>query len=332
GARGWLTAKLSAADALPLDNIAYTTLPPTRLNRVLLVSKGNTFLEKLLGVDSSMKFQFVAPESYQPEMNEKFEAVIFDGAIPPSFVLNTTRGNFLFLKATPFATKDTPLEQPVITDVDATHPATRLASLQNVMILRAQPLALPAPHDGWAFSAPLRSAEHPLLITGERGHQRIAALAFDVLDSDLPLRVAFPLLIHGTLDWLSGGQADAAPSLAAGEVLALTAGKSVGPVPLTAPPGPREAQPQPSVTGFFQPLKNGFYQTADADSKRWLPVNTFSSAESDLRDGGEKAIPVSTLPASLATLHAWPPWQWLAFAAFVLLVAEWLLFHRRKTE
>ncbi len=331
-ARGWLTAKLSAADALALDNIAYATLPATKLNRVLLVSKGNTFLEKLLAVDSSLKFQFVAPESYQPGMGEKFEAVIFDGAVPPSFDLNTTRGNFLFLKATPFATKDALLDQPVITDVDATHPATRLASLQNVTILHAQLLALPAPHDGWNFSAPMRSAEHPLLITGERGRQRIAALAFDVLDSDLPLRVAFPLLIHGTLDWLSGGQADAAPSLATGEVLALTAGQSVAPVPLTAAPGPRDAQPQPTVTGFFQPLKNGFYQTADADSKHWLAVNTFSAAESDLRDGGEKAIPVSKLPASLATLHAWPPSQWLALAAFVLLVAEWLLFHRRKTE
>ena len=363
GARGWLTAKLSAADALALDNIAYATLPPTRLNRVLLVSKGNTFLEKLLGVDSSLKFQFVTPESYQPGMGEKFEAVIFDGAVPPSFDLRTTRGNFLFLKATPFATRDAPLEQPLITDVDATHLTTRLASLQNVTILHAQPLALPAPHDGWTFSAPLRSAEHPLLITGERGHQRVAALAFDVLDSDLPLRVAFPLLIHGTLDWLSGGQTESAPSLAAGEVITLPQGKSVAPVPLTAPPASRDAQPQPGITGFFQPLRNGFYEITDADAKRWLAVNTFSAAESDLRgeSGADQwsalrvqkqtfvpnvqllSVRPSASPAHAsgrplvgatfpAALHAWPPWQWFALAAFALLVAEWLLFHRRKTE
>src|SRR5205823_5179927 len=150
------------------------------------------------------------------------EAVIFDGTIPPSFDLNiAAHGNFLFLKSTPFATKDAPLEQPVITDVDATHPTTRLASLQNITILRAQPLALPAPHDGWTFSAPLRSADHPLLITGERGRRRVAALAFDLLESDLPLRVAFPLLIHGTLDWLSGGRTESAPSLTTGEMFTL---------------------------------------------------------------------------------------------------------------
>ncbi|MEO6787652.1 MAG: BatA and WFA domain-containing protein [Chthoniobacteraceae bacterium] len=332
GARGWLTAKLAANDPLALDNIAYATLPPARLNRVLLVSKGNTFLEKLLSVDSSLKFQFVTPESYQPGMSEKFEAVIFDGTTPASFDLNAARGNFLFLKATPFGTKDAPLDQPVITDVDATHPTTRLASLQNVTILHAQPLALPAPHDGWTFSAPLRSAEHPLLITGERGRQRIAALAFDVLDSDLPLRVAFPLLIHGTLEWLSGSRTESAPSLAAGEVLPLPSGVSVAPVPLTAPPGPRDVQSQPAVTGFFQPLRNGFYRVTDADSQSWLAVNTFSTAESDLRGSSGKPTPVSALPTSLAALHGWPPWQWLALAAFALLTAEWCLFHRRKTE
>ena len=93
-ARGWLTARLSTPDALPLDNIAYATLPPARLNRVLLVSRGNTFIEKLLGVDSSVKFQFVAPEAYQPAMNEKFEAVIFDGIVPSGFDLGKSAGNF----------------------------------------------------------------------------------------------------------------------------------------------------------------------------------------------------------------------------------------------
>ncbi len=371
GARGWLTAKISAPDALASDNIAYATLPSAKVNRVLLVSKGNTFLEKLLAVDNSLKFQFIEPESWQPAMSEKFEAVIFDGAIPPSFDLGTARGNFLFLKSTPFAAKDSSkdsvLEQPVITDVDATHPATRLASLQNITILRAQPLALPAPHDDWKFSAPLRSAEHPLLITGERTvekmNQRIAALAFDVLDSDLPLRVAFPLLIHGTLDWLSGEHAESASSPVAGEVIALPQGRSIAPVPLIAPPVSRDVKAQPGVTGFFQPMQNGFYEISDAESKRWIAVNTFSAAESDLRDErsayqqsalhaqNQKAVssvPSSTAPTTgspaqatgrplvgatfSAALHAWPPWQWLALAAFVLLVAEWLLFHRRKTE
>ena len=332
-ARGWLTAKLSATDALPLDNIAYATLPPARVNRVLLVSKGNTFLEKLLGVDASVKFQFIAPEAYQPAMSEKFETVIFDSIVPQDFVLENSPGNFLFLNATPFAAKGAPLDQPIVTDVDAAHPATRLVNLQNITILHAKPLELPAAHDGWKFTAPLRSAEHPLLIAGERGRQRIAALAFDVLESDLPLRVAFPLLIHGTVQWLAGERSDTAAAFTTGEVFQIPAGKSVAPTPLTAPPDARTAKlQQPPITGFFQPLRNGFCQIADAGSKGWLAVNTFSAAESDLRTGAAGSTPADAVPSPVSMLHGWPPWQWLALGAIALLIAEWRLFHRRKTE
>jgi hypothetical protein len=331
-ARGWLTAKLSATDALPLDNIAYATLPPARLNRVLLVSKGNTFLEKLLGVDASLKFQFIAPEAYQPAMGGKFEAVIFDGIAPAGFDLEKSDGNFLFLNDSPFTGKGAPLDQPLVTDVNPSHPTTRLVSLQNVTILRAKALELPGARDGWTFSAPLRSAEHPLLIAGERGRQRVAALAFDVLESDLPLRVAFPLLIHGTVQWLAGERSDSPPTLAAGEMFRIPAGRSVLPTPFTAPPEPRTAESSPALTGFFQPLRNGFYQTSGDGTNGWVAVNTFSAAESDLRVSGGQGAPAAMIPSSVSAFHGWPPWQWLALAAWLLLVTEWGLFHRRKSE
>jgi hypothetical protein len=331
-ARGWLTAKLSASDALAIDNIAFATLPPARTDRVLLVSKGNTFLEKLLGVDSGIKFQFITPEACQPAMAEKFEVVIFDGSLPEGFDLKTARGNFLFLKTTPFSEGGAPVEQPLVTDVDASHPAMRLVSLQNVTVIQAQSLILPPPHDGWTFAAPIRSFEHPLLITGERGSQRAAALAFDVLQSDLPLRVAFPLLMSSTLHWLAGERADSLPSLAAGEIFPLRPGQSVAPAPLTALPKPGDKIPPPSIAGFFEPVRNGFYQVNEAGATRWLAVNTSSATESNLR------TPLANDPSSAAILpptiglRGWPLWQWLALAAFALISTEWWLFHRRKTE
>ena len=331
-ARGWLTARLVTNDALPLDNIAFATLPPPRTIRVLLVSKGNAFLEKFLSVDSGVKFQFVSPEAYQPSMAEKFEAVIFDDTLPAAFDLRTASGNFLFLKATPFSANGTPVDQPLVTDVDASHPATRLVSLQNVTILRAESLALPAPHDGWTFFAPLRSFDHPLLITGERKSQRVAGLAFDVLQSDLPLRVAFPLLMSSTLHWLAGEQSDSLPSPTCGEAIALSQGQSVATDPLTSSPKPG-GKPQPTpITGFFEPQRNGFYQMSDNGTTRWLAVNTFSAAESDLRASAQNETPHGAITAPFVGLRGLPPWQWFALAAFILISAEWWLFHRRKTE
>src|SRR6185503_15936678 len=103
---------------------------------------------------------------------------------PPGFDLVQAKGNFLFLKQSPFSTSDPPIEQPLISDTEVNHPALRLVSLQNVSILRATASEVPEPADGWTWQAPLRSFDHPLLITGERrtdaGGQRLAALSFDV--------------------------------------------------------------------------------------------------------------------------------------------------------
>lgn len=331
-ARGWLTAKLSASDGLAIDNIAFATLPPARSDRVLLVSKGNTFLEKLLIVDSGIKFQFITPEAYQSTMAEKFEVVIFDGILPAGFDLGTATGNFLFLKTTPFSGGGAPIEQPLITDVDASHPATRLVSLQNVTVIQAQSLVVPPPHDGWTFSAPLRSFEHPLLVTGERAGQRVAALAFDVLQSDLPLRVAFPLLMNSTLRWLAGERTDSLPSLAAGELFPLRPGQSIAPLPVTALPKPGDKIPSPSIASFFEPVRNGFYQVHESGATRWLAVNTSSATESNLRTSAASDPSTAPILPPAVGFHGWPFWQWLALAAFVLISTEWWLFHRRKTE
>ena len=333
GAVGWLTARIRSTDALERDNIAYATLPPLRQNRVLLVSRGNVFLEKVLAVDTSLKFQFVTPETYQPAMDEKFEVVIYDGSLPASFEYRKARGNFLFVKTSPFHGIDGPLDFPVVTSVDPTHPTTRLVQLQNVVILRAHPLTLPDAQDGWTFSAPIQSGDRPLLITGENGGRRIAALAFDVMDSDLPLRVGFPLLIHSTINWLAGSPENGGHSISAGEVLQLPSGARVDPV---AKKSASDLRPMPqgeAVREFFRPLQNGYYALAEGDSQRWLAVNTFSPAESDLRPGGTGASVIANLPPLWITAsNAWAPWRWLALFALLVMSAEWFFFHRRKTE
>ncbi len=324
-AQGWLTARITADDALASDNIAYATLPPARLNRVLLITAGNSFLEKLLAVDPSVKFQLIAPEAWQPALAEKFEAVIFDSTLPAGFDFAQAEGNFLFLKRTPFSTTRQ-LDHPLVTGIDPAHPATRGVSLQNVSIVRATALTPPA-SGGWLSASPLRSFDDALLITGTRGTRRFAALGFDLLESDLPLRVAFPLLISNTLHWLAGDTASALPAAQAGEIIPLTGSQRAASEPLTsAPSGPL---PAPADARFLQPMKNGFYAVSENGGTRWIAVNTFSAAESDLR------VPATSVRASAPSIFATgplPPWQWLTLVAFALFTFEWWLFHRRKTE
>ena len=46
-----------------------------------------------------------------------------------------------------------------------------------------------------------RSPESPMLVALERGKLRLLFIAFDLMASDLPLRVAFPILFHNTIEW-----------------------------------------------------------------------------------------------------------------------------------
>jgi hypothetical protein len=158
---GQLTAKLSANDALPLDNVAYALLPHEPIRKVLLVTTGNWFLEKLLAADARLRFELLAPDAYQPAMAANFDAVILDDQPAPAL---PESGNFLYLKQSPFATDGPALEQPIVTETDAQHPALRLANLEHVSFARAVEMAIPREAGAWKFEAPLRYGDKPLLM------------------------------------------------------------------------------------------------------------------------------------------------------------------------
>jgi Ca-activated chloride channel family protein len=262
--------------------------------------------------------------------------VILDQFLPAGFDLASAQGNFLFIKATPFGDGKAPLDQPLISDTDPRHPVMRLVNLQNITMLRAASLALPR-IAGWNWQAPIRSFDHPLMITGERlgagPSRRVAALAIDITDSDLPLRVAFPLMMSNTIHWLAGEQSAEMPGALAGATIPLEANETISTEPQFPGAPSSHEKPKAVRAGFFQPLRNGFYQIVRPGGAVWLAVNTFDAAESDLRAPDaplDESPPLSLLP--LANFSSWPIWQYLAIAAFALFAGEWWLFHRRRTE
>lgn len=255
-AGGELTARLDTADALALDDTAAVTLPGAEPVRVLLVSAGNWFLERLLRANDRVKFDLLAPDVFKPELAGGFDVVILDGVAPEGL----GAGNYLYMGRTPFDSGGV-LERPPVTDVDAESPLLALANLRAVTFVRSAEMRAPA-----GARVPLGSDGKPLIVAQERNGHRVAAFGFGVGESDLPLRVAWPLLMANTIDWLAGPR----PAAAAAEL-----------------PG---------------------------------------EAESDFRGGDGNAGRNGSYAA------AWPLWVWLALAAWTLLLLEWWLFHRRRTE
>jgi hypothetical protein len=315
-ARGWLTAHLDVNDALMLDNTARAVLPPPRPLRVLLVTNNNVFLEKALAADPGVSYELISPDAWSDSIASKFDVIVHDDHLPA----NWSAHHSLFIKRTPFDKAGPEIEHPSITDIDAEHPALRLIELASTTILRAHPLDLPSPQEGWSYSAPLRSFDNPLLIVAEqRGGHRTAALGLDLAATDLPLRVAFPLLITNTIHWLADARENTGRAVRAGESIPLSGGESIV---------------DPPSSGFFQPLRNGFYEARRDGQSEWIAVNTFSEDESNLRRTQPSANSSSAvvLPPALTSFASWPVWRWLALGALALFTAEWSLFHRRRTE
>ncbi len=329
---GRLSARLelagsgSASDALALDDIAYATLPAVTRCHVLLVTRGNWFLEKLLAADSSVRFELLAPSALQPQTAAAFDAVIYDDCGPAD--LGENIGNALFIKTSPFKALSA-LEKPPITEQDNASPLLRFVNWNNVTIQHAAELAKPE-RDGWKFETPLRSIDHPLIIAGSRTapgeERRVAVFAFDIADTDLPLRVAFPLLVSNTVHWLANSRAPLPAALDCGQTLALA--------PMETAALESASGAAPVSAGLLQPLKNGFYEIQPPDSagnKRLVAVNTFSDEESDLQTAASPdSAALSQKP--FAAVASSDLWQRLAMAALALFTAEWWLFHRRQTE
>jgi len=169
-------------------------------------------------------------------------------------------------------------------------------------------------------------------------------IGFDPIQTDLPLRVAYPLLISNSLRWLAGRD----------QVLETFTAKAGQPVPL--PPGEeagsdvyKEYRPvvEDETTRWqsrlFVPMETGFYRTRGEEGDGWVAVSLADPASSNLLQlGGGTAVaavePTSTQPAADADWLRWlvssplPLWGWLALGAALLFTGEWWWFHRRRTE
>lgn len=220
---GELKAVLDVTDALPTDNVAYAALPKRELISVLLVTNENPFLQKVLSVDEKLNLSIMTPAEYESGAKEA-QVVVFDRFNPTTL----GDGNYMFIyppKATnpPDESSNNPvatwnigeaLETPIITDWERTHPILRHVHLENVLIGQAYEVTPPATAQILA-----RSFESPVLFVDVTPKRKIVFAAINILESDLPLRIAFPVIIANTIQWFQQSEGPHEYHLQTGEVL-----------------------------------------------------------------------------------------------------------------
>lgn len=339
-------ARLEGTDALAADDRAWAVAPLIAGAQIQLVGPGNRFLETALALLPGVEVTTLTLEDYEKasqQINEStnqraanwltiFDTVLpSDGTYPP--------GALLFigpLRSTEFFSVTGELTQPAPLPASATEPLLQYVDLRDVVIVRAAELPLPA------WGRPVIVAEGgattPLLIAGELAGRRLAVLAFDPRQSDLPLRVAFPLLLANLVDFLAPGATGALPeTVTPGQPVSIPLPPQADAALITGPDGATARIAADRGAALFAGTATpGLYTVAwtEPDDVTLQPygqfaVNAFSAQESEI-------APRATLPiagnAGTSVVAARPVrqewWRPLAWAALILLLVEWLVQYR----
>ncbi|HYU18378.1 MAG TPA: VWA domain-containing protein [Chloroflexota bacterium] len=325
-------AHLAGSDHFPLDNAAYAVLDVRRSSEILLVSQGNLFLEKVLGLLPNSEVFRVAPRRYFSIDADRYDVVVFDGFLPDSM----PRGSALVINPpeSSLFTIDGELRRPRIRHWERDDPVLQFVDLRDVAIARAQRITPP----GWARTL-IESDDAPLLLAGEHDGQRTVIMPFDIRQSNLPLSAAFPIMMANILGYLEPGGQAAQRDLHPGDAITIAPLPQAEDLVIRRPSGPPktihvEGQPI-TFADTGEPGLYGVSQRAAGQTilEELFAVNASDEQESDIRPrtvllGNGRPLQAGT-QADLVPVNR-EIWLWLAPLALGLLLFEWFWFHRRS--
>jgi hypothetical protein len=196
------------------------------------------------------------------------------------------------------------------------HPVTRWIRTHDVVVRRAAPLSLSPADTVLASAGPGRL---PLITARQQQGRKIVTIAFDPRFSNLPRQEAFPLLMAGAVEWMTGAAEDSVDFHPAG---AMTIPASVNAIT-----GPRNEVPA------FTSSQNGAYLLARQTGAYRIQTPQRASV-----------IGVNAPPLPI---HRWQPltqqlaspgstgwrtanrelWRWLVLLAMIALWLEWRFFY-----
>ena len=335
--RGPVRAVVTAdSDAFPADDYAYGFLPIRTETRVLLVTRGNVYLENVLADEPRLSLAVVNPAQYDPQVSA--DVYIFDRFAPPEAPGGPT---LVFLPPDVEWLTQTlaVVEAPEVSGWNPAHPVLRFVALEDLRIDRAARIAMPEEGDAGPTSvvgetgrAPaaevvVGSPLLPLVLVSERP-ERIVRVSFALEDSNFPLHPGFPIFLTNTLGWLMDEQVALARAPGQIEVpLAMAAvtdleGSDVATWPL-------------SNRTVFMADQPGLYTVAQADRRLRVAVNLASTARTSVNDSRFTSDEITSAASTvLADTEAGPNEElWMAFLllALFLVVVEWVTYHRRLT-
>lgn len=340
-------------NGLKIDDRAWAILPPKKIQKVLIVTSGNLFLQKVFEANPLVDVTLM---NHFPDTWPKDSLIVLHGEVPETlpegdlFVIDPAMDCDLW-------SIGPVLENPIVTELNARSRLMTHVRLDNVLVPKAEKIVF------HSEATPLAATLSGDLIYARltNGERRLLVLNVDLEESDLAFRTTFPIMVTNALGWYAGQTGDLNLALRTGEITNVSFErdqvkgnklKLSGPdggiqdIPLLGAKLENSDSNRPIAEEDFSPPSSGndresnsvtlgpFAQAGvwklEADQQKPLAeyaVNLSNAEESDLRPAEELGSQESL--QSLAGFFTRPLWFYLALAASLLFLIEWFLYQRR---
>jgi Ca-activated chloride channel homolog len=186
-------------DYLSLDDAAWAIVPPDHLRKVLLVGPGNVYIQNAFSLLPNVELYGATAEEYPTTSGkELFDLIVFDGWLPPELPRKPILA-FAPPQTSPLGVVHGTLDSFGMGQPDSDDPLLRGVDLTRLHIARTQHIDLPE----WA-RAVIPGSDGPLLYAGLREALPTVVFSFDIRQTDLPLQVAWPILVANLAGELMG--------------------------------------------------------------------------------------------------------------------------------
>lgn len=316
--------RLTAPDDLAVDNHASIVSLLPQPVKVLLVSRGNRFLEKALRAAGNVELTVAADCTDEAKA---FDLAVLDEVTPTAW----PAGNVLAIHVAhpDWFESVGRIDAPPIVDWKNTHPLLRWVSFDNVQVAEAMAVKTPT----WALAL-AESPQTPLILAGELGRQRILWLGFDTLQSTWPLRLSFPIFIANAVDWLNPAATQAKQfQVRAGDAFRFALQQPVARAEVRLPDGTIRELPAGNDARelvFGDTRQQGAYRLLAGTNSVTFCVNLLDALESDTTPRGELRLGQYAVTTATTMKQAnLELWRWVALAGVGWLLFEWWYYHKR---
>ena len=317
-----LEARLTRADVLPADDVAYSVVSEAPVKPVMLMTEQNLFLESMLNLLPNVALYRTAPEHMAGLSG--YYVYVFDGVLPEQWPED---GHLLiFNPPTDNALVETAGQTAISALSAADNALFRLIGDLDFAISRSKTLTPP----DWAETL-LWSNETPLILAGEQGSQKIVVMGFSLHDTDLPLRKEFPIFMYNLMQHFIPQNIISGSQLVAGGMVTVNAAPDVRRISIATPQDEMVVLAPPFPVAPFNGMDApGFYtlvQEMDGGAQYDSFAVNVPEGESNLLRGAASDSGGAVLGASAVRRNAAGI---LLAVVLILLLTEWWVFGRGR--